>query len=745
MILKNLLRRKTRTLLTVLGISIGVAAMILLGTLAEGLDIGYTAMLTGSEADLVLSQPQSFDVGYSSVDQAAGEALAAMPEVAEVAGFLQGYTQAEGIPFFIVFAHTPDSFVLDRYHVIEGQSDLGLAGGRSRGKPIMIGSAAKEALGKSVGDTLRITGATYRIAGVYETGDALEDSGALLELEEAQALLGKPRQLSLFYIRLKDPQLADRLIQRVARRWPDLELSGAEEFADRQLLVDMMDAYVWVIGGLAIVIGGVGMMNAQLMAVVERTREIGLLRAVGWSSRRVLLMILGESLAVGLAGAALGLGVSVLTLYALEEWALFFGAVLSPGLVLQALAVALTLGVVGGAYPAWRASRLPPVEALRYEGGSLGGVRRLPVGGMALQSLWQRSARTLLTLGAIGITVGAIMALEAVVRGSMATITDMGLGAGAEIMVRQADIADTSLSAVDKRVGDSLAALPEIESVSGMLMTVAVLPESGGFFIIQGYSPSEYGIRRFKVTEGTRISGNHQIMIGRTIADSLGKRVGETIEISGVRFRVTGIFEAGGGWEEMGGVMSLRDAQSLAGRPRKVTLYQVSVRNPTQAESVVEEINARFPDVHSALTSEFVQQMPDVQNAEIMINTISVMTIAVGGLGVLNTMLMAVVERTREIGILRALGWKASAVLGLILREAVLIGLLGGAAGTVVAFLLAGALAAAPVVGDAMQPLWEWDVFVRAFVVALLLGLAGGLYPAYRATRLQPVEALRYE
>jgi putative ABC transport system permease protein len=262
---------------------------------------------------------------------------------------------------------------------------------------------------------------------------------------------------------------------------------------------------------------------------------------------------------------------------------------------------------------------------------------------------------------------------------------------------------------------------------------------------VLGYSPSEFAIRRYTVVEGERITGNHQIMIGRLISRSLGKGVGDTIEISGVRFRITGIFEAEGGWEEMGGVVSLRDGQALAGRPRKVTLYQVSVRDPARADSVVEAINARFPEVHSALTGEFAQQMPDVQNAEVMINTISVLAIAVGGLGVLNTMLMAVLERTRELGILRALGWPARAVLGLILREAILIGLLGGVAGTLVAFALGGLMRLAPMVGDAFDPRWDWDVFVRAFVVALLLGLVGGLYPAYRATRLQPVEALRYE
>ena len=137
--------------------------------------------------------------------------------------------------------------------------------------------------------------------------------------------------------------------------------------------------------------------------------------------------------------------------------------------------------------------------------------------------------------------------------------------------------------------------------------------------------------------------------------------------------------------------------------------------------------------------------MPDMENADVMINAISVLAIAVGGLAVLNTMLMSVLERTREVGILRALGWRRRRILGLILREALIIGLLGGGAGILAAFGLTALMGMAPLVGDAFTPLWEPDVLARAILVAITLGLAAGIYPAYRATRMQPVEALRYE
>ena len=240
MTLKNLLRRKIRTLLTVLGISIGVAAIVALSALAAGLETGYNAMLTGSKADLILSQPNSFDISYSSIDESVGAELLAAPEVAEVSGMIQGFTQTEGEPIFFVFGYPKDSFILGRFQIV-GSVDLNShEAQKARPKPILLGSSAAEVLDKDVGDTLRITGSAFRIVGIYQTGDVFEDSGAVLDLSEAQALVGKPRQVSLFYIRLKDTSLNQRFIKRVERLYPDLSLSGIEEFADKQTMSDML-------------------------------------------------------------------------------------------------------------------------------------------------------------------------------------------------------------------------------------------------------------------------------------------------------------------------------------------------------------------------------------------------------------------------------------------------------------------------------------------------------------------------
>jgi putative ABC transport system permease protein len=134
-----------------------------------------------------------------------------------------------------------------------------------------------------------------------------------------------------------------------------------------------------------------------------------------------------------------------------------------------------------------------------------------------------------------------------------------------------------------------------------------------------------------------------------------------------------------------------------------------------------------------------------MQNTYGIMSGISLLAVIVGGVGVLNTMLMSVLERTREIGVLRALGWKRRSILSLIFKESLILAFLGGLCGFGFGFGLIAVLQIIPGVGEFITPIWGWDIIGRAMTIALLLGILGGLYPAFRATRLRPVEALRYE
>jgi putative ABC transport system permease protein len=298
---------------------------------------------------------------------------------------------------------------------------------------------------------------------------------------------------------------------------------------------------------------------------------------------------------------------------------------------------------------------------------------------------------------------------------------------------------------MDERYGEKISAMTDVAYVSGMNFSGLVLPESGALFMMIGYGPNEYAITRVNIVEGERITSNHQVMLGRMMAEALNMGVGDTLDIGGSRYKVTGIYESGISWEEMGGIFTQRDIQSFMGRPRKIGIYMVKAKDPDQAESLVQKINQEFPDLHATLSGEFVEQMPDIKNVDAMLGSISFLAIFVGGVGVMNTMLMAVMERTREIGVLRSLGWRRSRILRMIMTEALLLGLLGGLFGIGIAFALSYALNAVPLYSGILQSRWDLDIFIRAISIALFLGLLGGLYPAFRATQLQPVEALRYE
>ena len=179
LILKNLLRRRGRTILTIAGIGIGVAAIVALGAMAEGFEASYNSMLSGSQADYVISQPDAFDISMSAVDEELGEKLAVMPEVEAVSGMLEGFVQAEGIPYFFVFGYPEDSYILSRFQIVEGEPLDAPRSGHRQGKPLLLGSAVAETLEKSAGDTLRIGESVYRVVGIYETGEAFEDSAAV--------------------------------------------------------------------------------------------------------------------------------------------------------------------------------------------------------------------------------------------------------------------------------------------------------------------------------------------------------------------------------------------------------------------------------------------------------------------------------------------------------------------------------------------------------------------------------------
>jgi ABC-type antimicrobial peptide transport system permease subunit len=740
MVLKNLLRRKTRTFLTLLGIAIGVASVVALGAIAEGFINSYSTILSSSGADIILAQSDAADILLSAVDDTVAPQVASIYGVRRVAGALLGIIQMPDVPYFVVMGLDPTEFAMRHYRVVEGET---LRGQRQ----VLLGRTAAKTFKKKVGDNYKMQDVSFRVVGIFETGSGMEEMGAVITLKEAQEIFKKPRQVAYYQIQVQRPDLIDPIIKELARRYPKLSASRSDDYMEGQQQTQMLRAMGWFIGLIAVVGGGLGMMNTMLMSVFERTREIGTLRALGWRRRRVVQMILGEAFVLSVVGGILGIGIGVgLTLWINQLPALIgmMDNAISPALFAQAMIVAVFLGAAGGIYPAVRAASLQPVEAMRYEGvGVKSAQSKFQFGGIALRNVFRQRTRTVLTTLAIGVGVGLVVTLGGMADGMVAQLGSMGSKSG-ELTITEAKAADMGLAAIDDRVGRWAAGLPEVEHVSGLLFGVAAIPGTP-YFLAFGLEPTGFAIRHFAITEGERIHAPKEILLGRIAAKNLKKKIGDSLQMSGATYRVVGIYETGIGYEDAGGVIALSEAQRTFKKPNQVSFFMVKLKDTAKADLVRAQIEARWSQVSVSKSTEFAEKTNDMQSFRSMASALSFLSILIGGVGIMNAMLMSVFERTREIGTLRALGWRRRRVVGLIVTESLVLSFLSGIAGILLGVGLGNLLVLEPTMGAWLKGEYSLRLFAQAIGIALVLGGIGALYPAWRAANLSPIEALRYE
>ena len=367
LILHNVRIKPVRSALTALAVSIGVGAGITIGIVTHSLRETAVQILQIGNADFSVSQEGVSDLLSSAIDEEELDLIGEVPGVESTIGIFVAPIDLDAEnPYFLRIGIDPASMEAFGVRIVEGRAFTATAPDE-----IMLGYRAGRNLGRDVGDTIELSGDTYRIVGFFATDQEFGDAASMMPLVTLQAEQRQPGNVTLAFVRTTPGSDVDAIRGTIEDEFPQLiTVRTVEEFgrADRNLaLLTAADDAATIV---ALAFGVIIVTNTMLLTFTERIREFGILRSVGWSCRRVVVMVVGETLVLSVAGAAIGVGLSFLAVQLLQQLGSLSG-VLAPEYTVRVFARALAtvagIGFLGALYPATRAAFLAPLEALSRE------------------------------------------------------------------------------------------------------------------------------------------------------------------------------------------------------------------------------------------------------------------------------------------------------------------------------------------------------------------------------------------
>ena len=367
-VLKNLLRRRLRTLLTLAGIGTAVGAFVGLVGFSSAFEQQWMRIYSSSGTDISVIRGTFLN---TSMDDSATAKLIGLPDVAEASPSIFNLMDLTPDVNALVYGWKADAFQFNSLKILKGRR---FTDGRAE---VMLGDLLAQSLKKAPGDTLEIQGTPFTVTAIYHGASTLEAAAVVMPLDQLQQLSSLQGKVSTVDVRLRPTPSGETAEQHLKHAQAAIEAAlpgmravpAAERAGDNQF-VKLAHASAWGTSSLALLIGVLGIANTMAMSVFERTREIGILRALGWNRWRVLAHIELEAVALGLGGGLLGIvfgWCALRVLAALPKTASLVSASLHWQLLAEAVGVAVVAGLLAGALPAWRAGQLSPVNALRHE------------------------------------------------------------------------------------------------------------------------------------------------------------------------------------------------------------------------------------------------------------------------------------------------------------------------------------------------------------------------------------------
>lgn len=399
--------------------------------------------------------------------------------------------------------------------------------------------------------------------------------------------------------------------------------------------------------------------------------------------------------------------------------------------------------------------------------------------GVALRSIWEQKLRSILTMLGIIIGVGAVITLVTLGHGASSSVTknieglgsnllvvDVGSGAGDTFSTTSAVSSTASLAPVPNLTMAEASRLGALKGVAGV---APVMAGSGTLGLgtntttvgLVGTTPAYQTIMNYKLAEGRFLSpldeqdDENVIVLGSTEAEDLFgaiNPVGDSVTVNGVPFEVIGVLASKGSSlgqsENTFAAIPMDRAESLLG-PQSLSTVYLSAKSGSNVNAVISRIDQRLlawlgssQNFSVTAQSQILSTLTSVQNSlTLLLAGVAGISLVVGGIGIMNIMLVSVSERTREIGIRKAVGASRGAILGQFLIEALVLSGIGGLLG------VAAGGGASAVLGTSFgfDAGFNVETAALALAFALTVGLVFGLWPANRAAGLRPVDALRVE
>jgi putative ABC transport system permease protein len=717
------------------------------------------------------------------------------------------------------------------------------------GGEIEVDSHWAKAHDLSIGDRITLSTPTgiieRRISGTYEFGGGLDLGGygsASMPVQDARGVMDKPDVWDEVNVVVSPGTAVGDVRARLQRRLgPGVEVVTPKTKNDEaQKQLAGLDVVLYFFSGIALFVGAFLILNSFNMTVLQRMRELGTLRALGASDRRVAGIILTEGVVLGVIGSVAGLGLGALLAVALVKAMQNFGMPVStveytPIAAVAAIVTGLVATLAGCLWPALRATRIPPVRAMLGTAGPARGMpplRRALIGaalfvpGMAVGGLfWFSDTGQSGVLGAVGgigstmiMFVGMVLLAPFVVlplvrlmarplRWAMPAEGRLAADAAQTNPLRTAATAATLLVAlsvvvvnatiassfvgtlrdqldrqyardltvqpldyqeygppqagISRRLREQVAAMPEAAAVARRrVLYLQKLPGSKSDGLMVAYDPYEYdrvdrldyqGAPRAAILRGLAAGG---VVPSKVYAKTHGLHVGGRLLLegpSGVRsVPVVGIVDSLDGGGRMIEI-SLQTMSSIYGVSTDTQLA-VKARSAPDRAPLARRVDALlrqdYPGLEALSNAQLKQRLSDAINQQFgFFNAIVAIAVLVGMLGIVNTLSMSVLERTREIGVLRAVGASRWRVRRTMADESLLISLAGSlagmAAGILVALVWIVGMRAKTFPGLALK--LPVGTLLSIAVLGVVIGVVAAFLPARRAARLDPLAALRYE